>query len=115
MSQAHDLGASAFATAQGFLTGSSADHLSIAGGDLLCVIRNEESTDRNYEVGGQQISVDLLAVAKSQEFNDLYPADPQTYLGKTAILNGDFTYSVEVIRRGEVFTEIGLVGGEEAP
>jgi hypothetical protein len=90
------------------------DQLKINSGEAWDVVRNEERTNRDYEFGGQQIDVDFSAVGSATEFAERYTGTPQSYLGKTATMNGK-TYTVAGISTGEAFIEVGLNHEEQAP
>lgn len=118
MAQAHSLGNSLFRAAQGSLSGSVPDQLSINSGEQWCVVRSEESTERELDIGGQQVAIELTVVGEAEDFRDFYPSTPQQYIGKTAVLtHGDKETSYRVGRftmRGEFFVQIDLIGVEEA-
>lgn len=75
---------------------------------------DEERTTRDYMEGGQDVEITQRITGSSAEFNVRYPDDSQTYLGKTATLDGKSRRIAE-IERGEAFTTITLSGSEEAP
>jgi len=75
---------------------------------------DEERTTRDYMEGGQEVEITQRITGSSAEFNVRYPDDSQTYLGKTATLDGKSRRIAE-IERGEAFTTITMSGSEEAP
>ena len=75
---------------------------------------DEERTTRDYMEGGQDVEITQRITGSSADFNVRYPDDSQTYLGKTATLDGKSRRIAE-IERGEAFTTITLSGSEEAP
>lgn len=91
-----------------------ADKLKIDGGEAWNVVRAEERTGREYEIGGQQVEVTQTATGRTDEFNERYTGTRQDYLGKTATMGGN-TYRIADIEHGEGFTTISLTGSEEAP
>lgn len=75
---------------------------------------DEERTTRDYMDGGQEIGIAQRIVGATAEFSVRYPEDSQTYLGKTATLDGK-SRRIADIEKGEVFTTIAVSGIEEAP
>ena len=75
---------------------------------------DEERTTRDYMEGGQEVEITQRITGSSAEFNVSYPDDSQTYLGKTATVDGKSRRIAE-IERGEAFTTITVSGSEEAP
>ena len=49
---------------------------------------DEERTTRDYMEGGLEVEITQRITGSSAEFNVRYPDDSQTYLGKTATLDG---------------------------
>lgn len=91
------------------------DQLVINSGEPWDVVRNEERTSRYYDFGGQQIDVDFAVVGTATEFKERYTGTPQSYLGKSATMNG-VTYTVGAIEaRNEGLVTVGLQHAEQAP
>ncbi len=77
---------------------------------MLSVVVAEDRTDRELDFGGQQVEIELVVVAKTSDWDDLYPSNSKEYLGKTSVLDTDTSYQVGRIERGANFTTIILVG-----
>lgn len=87
--------------------------LTIASGERWEGVKSEERRTRDYIEGGQQQEVTHTFVGETDAFELLYTSASKEYLGKAASIDG-VAYTVAGINKGEVFTEIELVGDEEA-
>ena len=114
MSTLSTLAAGALRPARESLGHQGADSLTIDGGAGWLVTRAEARHERDFEMGGQKVQVDLMVVGETSEFLALYSSAPAEYLGKAAALGGD-SYRISTINLGEIFTEITLVGPQESP
>ena len=114
MSALSTLAAGALRPARESLGHQGADSLTIDGGAAWLVTRAEARHERQFQLGGQDVQVDLVVVGETSEFLALYSAAPAEYVGKAAALGGN-SYRVGSFTVGEIFTEIALVGPQESP
>lgn len=92
---------------------SASSWLTIASGGQWEGVKAEERRTRDYVEGGQQQDVTHTFVGETDAFELLYANPSKEYLGVAAIIDGD-SYTVAGINKGEVFTEIELIGEEQA-
>lgn len=82
--------------------------IAIGGGGEVAIVPGEIRAGRSYETGGFEKEEAMDVVARTSAFVAVYSADPNTYLGKTAVVNSR-AWRVDEIRRGEFMTTISLV------
>ena len=114
MSSLGDIAKAALRPARAMLGPSGVSSwLTIASGERWEGTKAEERRGRDYVTGGQQEEVTHTFVGETAAFELLYSSASKEYLGKAASVDGT-SYTISAINKGEVFTEIELIGEEEA-
>jgi len=87
--------------------------IAIGTGDAVSGVVGELELDRDYEVGGFEVSEAISVVVRASDFLASYPADPKTYQGKVATVRGK-TYRIDRISKGQHAVTINLISTTES-
>ena len=87
--------------------------IAIGTGDAVSGVVGELELDRDYEVGGFEVSEAISVVVRASDFLASYPADPKTYQGKVATVRGK-TYRIDRISKGQHAVTLALISTTES-
>ena len=87
--------------------------IAIGAGDAVSGVVGELELDRDYGVGGFEMSESISIVVRSSDFLASYPADTKTYHGKVATVRSK-TYRIDRITKGQHAVTLALISTTES-
>ena len=87
--------------------------IAIGSGDAVSGVVGELELDRDYEMGGFEVSEAISVVVRASDFLAAYPADPKTYQGKVATVRGN-AYRIDRISKGQHAVTLSLTSTTES-